>query len=143
MKDFDQAEMEWSQSLAKASADLARLAAGRDPATASEDAEYMDADEADIDAAIQTEKELEQKTAQRTAEAQKFLDALKGLRSAAAEKLEQDGKPREGSRTPRRNASGTATIPTYDLTKEGAKESAKGTATARDSDVTGCKQPPG
>ncbi|CAE7336224.1 unnamed protein product [Symbiodinium sp. CCMP2592] len=118
LADFDKAELEWSQSLTKASGDLARLAAGRAESSRMDDEEdEMDAAEEMIDSAIQTERDLEQKTAERVAESQQFLGVLQGLRQAAAERLEQDGRQREGSRTPRRKV--LASVPTYDLTKEG------------------------
>ena len=103
---FDAAEVEWSQALERASADLARLANGPQSTVIDVEEEQLGEEDAMIDSTIQTETELEARRQQHVTEAQKLVTALEELQSSAVQRLEQAGKAREGSRTPRRRNSG-------------------------------------
>ncbi|CAE7242170.1 hypothetical protein AK812_SmicGene18746 [Symbiodinium microadriaticum] len=103
---FDEAEVEWSQALERASADLARLANGPQSAVIDVEEEQLAEEDAMIDSTIQTETELTARRQQHSAEAQKLVSALEELQTSAVQRLEQATKARDGSRTPRRRNSG-------------------------------------
>ena len=125
---FDEAEVEWSQALERASADLARLANGPQSAVIDVEEDQLAEEDAMIDSTIQTETELTARRQQHSAEAQKLVSALQELQSSAVQRLEQATKARDGSRTPRRRSNGGEQAKTKeaDPDKPGGKQAGDG-----------------
>ena len=111
---FDEAELQWSNSLEKSSADLARLAKGA--AGVSSDLADMDLDEQEAqealeEADIRTAGELTQRREKQLATTRRLVEAVESVLQSAQEQMSQQG--REGSRTPRRRKDSV-----MDLTKD-------------------------
>eukprot|EP00439_Symbiodinium_sp_Y106_P019908 s5753_g2.t1 len=105
---FDDAELQWTTALEKASQDLARLAKTSTGSSDPGELDYMDAEEQVVEADIQTARESSR---EKQLEASRQLVAsIESVRLNAQEQLQQHG--RDGSRTPRRRK------PDVDLTKE-------------------------
>ena len=114
LETFDEAELQWTGSLEKSSADLARLAKGASgsvPEVSDMEQDGQEYQEALEDADIRTAGELKQRRERQLATTQQLVAAVETVRQSAKEQLSQQG--RDGSRTPRRRKE-----PVHDLTKE-------------------------
>ncbi|OLP94203.1 hypothetical protein AK812_SmicGene23807 [Symbiodinium microadriaticum] len=117
LANLDEREQQAVDTLLKAKADLARLAA---ESSQDRDADDMDASEAMVDEAIEFEAQRRDARAAALASTEQLQTTLRGLRQQAVEQAE-DAR-RDGSRTPRRKSKDTA----IDLTTEEAKHAAGG-----------------
>ncbi|OLQ11587.1 hypothetical protein AK812_SmicGene4568 [Symbiodinium microadriaticum] len=115
---YDETELAWQGSLAKATADLARMA-NVSTSNAQEDGESeMDVAEAQVDNDIEAAQEQERRRQQQVADSAKLVAVMESLKESAAQRLAQESsETREGSRTPRRLKQGP-----IDLTKEPEKD---------------------
>ena len=133
---LDEREQQAIDTLLKAKADLARLAAEN---SRDREADDMDASEAMVDDAIEFEAQRRDARAAAMASTEQLQTTLRGLRQQAVEQAE-DAR-RDGSRTPRRRSKETA----IDLTTEEAKQAAGGDKAGdkEAAEASKAKKPPG